>query len=59
MAKVTITLEDMEDGSVEFNTDLPVLGSEEDVTRAILVAIQMITTASKMFVNESEFDDEG
>ena len=59
MAKVTITLEDMEDGSVEFNTDLPVLGSEEDVTRAILVAIQMITTASKMFVDESEFDDEG
>lgn len=59
MAKVTITLEDMEDGNVEFNTDLPVLGSEEDVTRAILVAIQMITTASKMFVDESEFDDEG
>lgn len=59
MAKVTITLEDTEDGNVEFNTDLPVLGSEEDVTRAILVAIQMITTASKMFVDESEFDDEG
>ena len=33
--------------------------SEEDVTRAVLVAIQMITTASKMFVDESEFDDEG
>ena len=59
MAKVTITLEDMEDGSVQFDTDIPTLSSEEDVTRAVLVAIQMITTASKMFVDESEFDDEG
>lgn len=58
MAKVTISLEDMEDGSVEFDTDLPELHSEDDVTRAIIVAIHMINRATKMFTEES-YEDEG
>lgn len=59
MAKVTITLEDMEDGTVGFSTDLPVLGSEDDVTRAIVVAVYMLNSAQQFFSPDSEFKDEG
>ena len=41
MAKVTITFEDDDDGSVVFDFDCPEVNSEEDLTPAIMAAVRV------------------